>query len=116
MNKRETGSNYEIMAQEYLEEQGFRILERNFRSRSAEIDLVAAEGRYLVFVEVKQRSTGRHGNGLAAVDDRKQRRICRAARYYLYRNRIPDGTPVRFDVVSIDAGRFRLIRNAFLLK
>jgi len=113
MNKREEGSSYERKAQKFLEEQGFRILARNFRSRSAEIDLIAREGRYLVFVEVKERSGLRRGLGKEAVDERKQRNICEAARWYLYRFRIPEDTPVRFDVVSIDRGRITLIRNAF---
>ena len=113
MNKRKAGDCYEVLAQQYLEENGFRILTRNFRSRSAEIDLVAIEGRYLVFLEVKQRSSSRRGLGKEAVDYRKQRRICQAARWYLYRYKIPEETPVRFDVVSIDGDRITLIRNAF---
>lgn len=116
MNKREEGSRYEAKAERYLLKHGFRILERNFRCRSAEVDLVAAEGKYLVFVEVKQRSSARYGAGAEAVNAVKQRRICRAARYYLYVHRMPENTPVRFDVVSIDAGRIRLIRGAFQMK
>ncbi len=113
MNKRAAGSGYEMLAMQYLEAQGYQILERNFRSSSAEIDIVAEEGRYLVFAEVKQRSTGRRGSGRDAVDERKQKRICRAARWYMFKNRLSDETPVRFDVVSIDAGRITLVRNAF---
>ena len=113
VNKRTAGSGYEALAAHYLEEKGYQILERNFRSSSAEIDIVAQEGRYLVFAEVKQRSTCRRGSGRDAVDERKQKRICRAARWYMYRRRLSDETPVRFDVVSIDAGRITLVRNAF---
>ena len=114
MNNREAGSRYETQAEQFLKAQGFHILARNYRCRRAEIDLIAAEGRYLVFVEVKQRSTARCGYGLESVDSAKQRRICLAAGHYLYRNRIPEDTPVRFDVVSIDEGRMTLVRNAFL--
>lgn len=113
MNKRRSGTRYEKLAEEYLTEQGYRILASNFRSRYAEVDLVAAEGKYLVFVEVKQRSTPSRGTGAEAVDLRKQARICSAADYYLKRYHIAADIPVRFDVVTVDCGRIRLIRNAF---
>lgn len=113
MNKREEGTRFEKQALEYLKEQGYRILTTNFRSYRAEIDLIAREGKYLVFVEVKERSTMSMGHGFEAVDGRKQARICQAAQYYLKRYHIDPQMPVRFDVVSIDRGRIRLIRNAF---
>ena len=113
MNNRETGRNYEDAAANYLEQKGYRIIARNFRSRSAEIDIVALDGRYLVFAEVKQRTSARRGYGSQAVDLRKQRRICQAAAWYMHRYRCPAGTPVRFDVVSIDGSRITLLRNAF---
>ncbi len=116
MNKRIQGSLYEKVASEYLEKQGYRVLERNFRSRMAEIDIVAREGRYLVFVEVKQRSGKKSGWGCEAVDYGKQKRICQAASFYLFSRHVPDHTPVRFDVISIDNGRIRLIRNAFFYR
>ena len=116
LNKRKEGARYEKLARTYLKTQGYSILESNFRSRHAEIDVVAREGKYLVFVEVKQRSTWSLGLGAEAVDGRKQARICMAARYYLYKNHVDPHTPVRFDVVSIDRGQIRLIRDAFLYR
>ena len=116
LNKRKEGARYEKLAQEYLKAIGYEILESNFRSRYAEIDVVAREGKYLVFVEVKQRSTRALGLGSEAVDGRKQFRISMAARYYLYKNHADPETPVRFDVVSVDRGQIRLIRNAFLYR
>lgn len=113
MNKRTEGTRFERIAGAYLKEEGYRILEENFRCRYAEIDLVCRDGRYLVFVEVKARSALSKGMGYEAVDWRKQRRICLAARVYLKRYRVDPSAPVRFDVVSIDNGRIRLIRNAF---
>ena len=113
MNKRETGSSYEDLAARYLEDNGYRILGRNFRSRTAEVDIVAMEGRYLVFAEVKQRTTSRRGSGAESVNIRKQRRICRAAGWYMLKYRVPAGTPVRFDVVSIDGEKITLLKNAF---
>ena len=70
MNKRTEGTRFERVAEEYLKEQGYRILMRNFRCRQAEIDLVAREGKYLVFVEVKERSSTARGYGYESVDRR----------------------------------------------
>ena len=113
MNKRETGSSYEDLAARYLEDNGYRILGRNFRSRTAEVDIIAMDGRYLVFAEVKQRTTSRRGSGAESVNIIKQRRICRAAGWYMLKYRVPAGTPMRFDVVSIDGEKITLLKNAF---
>lgn len=114
MNKREIGSRSEKSVGEFLTRQGYRILQYNFRCRSAEIDIVAREGRYLVFVEVKWRSSDRNGAPEEAVDVCKQRRILKAALYYMVRFRVPEGTPVRFDVAAVEHGKVHLIRNAFM--
>ena len=116
MNKRTEGFRFEELAGEYLKQQGYQILCRNFRSTQAEIDIIAREGKYLVFIEVKQRSSAAMGMGSESVDVRKQRRICMAARFYLRKYHIDPEMPVRFDVVSIDQGRIRLIRNAFMYR
>ena len=116
MNRRTEGARYENLAQDYLKKLGYRIIGKNFRCRMAEIDLIAREGKYLVFVEVKERSSQSRGYGSEAVNIRKQERICAAARFYLYRFHIDPLTPVRFDVVTVDCGRIRLIRNAFLYR
>lgn len=113
MNKRTEGTRFEKLARVYLEQEGFRIIGENYRCKAAEIDLIAREGKYLVFVEVKERSNKTMGAGCEAVDSRKQVRICLAARFYLKRYHIDPQMPVRFDVVSIDSGNIRLIRNAF---
>ena len=112
INKRKTGSRYEKQAAAFLEKQGVRILERNFFCRSGEIDLVARDGNYLVFVEVKYRATAVSGEAAAAVDIRKQRRISRAAQFYLLRYGYGE-PPCRFDVVAIDGEEIHWIRNAF---
>ena len=116
MNKRREGTRFEKLAGEYLTRQGYQILAANYRCPGAEADLIAREGKYLVFVEVKERSGRSMGFGFEAVNTKKQRRICRAARFYLRRMHVDPMMPVRFDVVSIDGGRFRLIRNAFLYR
>ena len=113
MNKRKKGTAYETLACKLLAKEGYIILERNFRSGRAEIDIVAREGKYLVFVEVKARASRSCGYGMEAVSFRKQERILGAARYYMLRRHISPAVPVRFDVVSVDGGRARLVRNAF---
>ena len=113
MNKRVTGSRYEDYAAAYLEEQGYEILEKNYRWRGGEIDLVGRDGGCLVFVEVKYRRDSRLGAPEEAVDSRKQRRIARTAACYLACRGLDSDTPCRFDVVAVEGKQVRLIRNAF---
>ena len=113
MNTREEGSRKEEEAAAYLEAAGFEILEKNFRSRQGELDIVAREGRYLVFVEVKYRHSGRSGDPAEAVNARKQQRMISTARYYLKTRGLPADTPCRFDVVGIEGDAVRLLQNAF---
>ena len=68
MNKRQTGSHYEETAAAFLTSKGYRVLERNFRCRQGEIDLICRHGRYLVFAEVKYRSGLTMGSPAEAVD------------------------------------------------
>ena len=90
----------EDLAARHLERRGFRILERGFRTRDGEIDLVAADGDTVVFVEVKARSGSACGRPAEAVDGRKQRRLLRAARVWLHRHGATEA-PCRFDVVEV---------------
>lgn len=112
-NKRTTGSCYETKAAAFLTGQGFELLEQNFYCRQGEIDIIAKDGRYLVFVEVKYRKDGMSGDPAEAVDERKQRRILHAARYYLLSHGYPEDTACRFDVVAILGEEIRLYRDAF---
>lgn len=113
MNKRETGTFYEKQAADYLKSRGYKILRHSYRCRFGEIDLVAQDGAYLVFVEVKYRKGRTMGEGYCAVDVRKQRRICGTATWYLMEQHLPDTTPCRFDVVSVDGREILLIQDAF---
>lgn len=115
MNKRRIGAKYEQKAVEYLETKGYRILERNYRCRQGEIDLIALHENYLVFVEVKYRSDARRGYGSEAVNVQKQRRIIRAASWYMIREHIPPDQPCRFDVLSFLGEHATLIQDAFEL-
>ena len=102
-NLRKTGREMEDLAAEYLSSRGIRILERNFRSREAEIDIIGQQEETLVFVEVKARKAGeKSGSGLEAVGAAKQKRICRCADFYMHEKGIdPFSTGIRFDVIAV---------------
>ena len=114
-NQREKGAYWEQKAGAYLESIGYEILEYNYRCRMGEIDIVARQGGYLVFVEVKYRRDGQTGDPLEAVDRAKQRRISRTAQYYCLTHGYGETTPCRFDVAAVlgTDGEVRLVRNAF---
>ena len=97
----------------FLKTQGYQILERNYRCKKGEIDLIAREGQYLVFVEVKYRSTNESGLPEEAVDLRKQRQISRVAAWYLTEKGLDIYTPCRFDVVAIEGEEIRLPESTF---
>ena len=112
-NKRQTGSSYEKIAAAYFIQQGLEIMEYNYRNRRAEIDLIVRDHDYLVFVEVKYRSSLRHGDPAESVDVKKQARIRHAARHYLYSTQQSEDLPCRFDVISILEGEITWYKNAF---
>lgn len=99
-NTRKIGNAYEEIAAKYLVNKGYNILERNFRTRYSEIDIIAKDGETYVFCEVKYRSSNRFGSPLDAVDIRKQKRISKAAIYYCMVKRIYN-KPCRFDVIAV---------------
>jgi putative endonuclease len=97
-----SGESGEALACAYLHSIGLEILERNFRCRSGEVDIVARErDGTVVFVEVKERRGGSHGAGFEAVTFGKRRRVIRAARLYAMAHGLSE-SGLRFDVVSID--------------
>jgi putative endonuclease len=110
------GAEGERAAEKYLRRQKYTILERNYRCPLGEIDLIALDGKTVVFVEVKTRTGERHGSPLEAVDARKQRQIARVAQSFLLRHRLQN-RDARFDVVGVswDGTRIvcELVRNAF---
>ena len=112
-NKRKIGAHYETLTADLLEKSGMTVLERNFRCRSGEIDIIAKDGNCLVFVEVKYRRTETAGSALDAIDRKKAARIRRAAAFYLSSRRYPENTLCRFDAAGIDGDRITYIKNAF---
>lgn len=108
------GQQGENRALEYLTEQGLKLIERNYRCRLGELDLIMRDGECVVIVEVRQRTRGDYGGALASISPAKQRRIIQAARHLLMIKPALAEAPVRFDVVGIDPqGRTRWIRDAF---
>ena len=95
------GEQAENTAAGWLTAMGLVILQRNFRCRCGEIDIIAREGEVLVFVEVRLRSHPGFAGAHASVDPRKQRRLIRAAQVYLQRHPRWAGNPCRFDVIGL---------------
>lgn len=98
---REIGNEGEDLAAAYLESKGYMILERNYHFEHAEVDIVAYDNATcIVFVEVKKRATNYFGEPEEYVDDKKLENIYKAAEAWIYERKM-DGSPVRFDVISI---------------
>lgn len=101
LNRKAIGSDGEKKAIVFLENQGFRILERNYRSKVGEIDIIALRDSLISFVEVKTRRSNDYGSPEEAVNKKKRRRIIRAAKYYLISHNLYDKKDVRFDVLAL---------------
>jgi len=115
----ELGKQGEATAEQYLQQKGYEIIERNFHSQQGEIDLIAKEGDFLVFVEVKSYSFRSYGSPVGAVRKAKKQSIIHAARTYLYKKSIKN-TNCRFDVVAIyrrydGSTAIELYKNAFMV-
>ncbi|HEX3979573.1 MAG TPA: YraN family protein, partial [Acidimicrobiales bacterium] len=114
--RRALGSAGEAEAVRWYEDQGYEVLERNWRRREGEIDLIARRATTVVFCEVKTRTSDRFGTGAEAVLPAKQRRIRRLAARWLSELTPAVGrarVEVRFDVVCITAGQVEVIEDAF---
>jgi putative endonuclease len=116
---RALGDDYENKAAALIEDSGLRLLERNFRGKTGEIDIVALDGAQLVFVEVRARSNRFFNSAAGSIDPRKQRRIVRTAQLFLQCRPQWDDMPCRFDVIAFEPPqsgthpRIRWIRGAF---
>jgi putative endonuclease len=115
MDKKSFGKQGEDLAVEYLEEEGYQILERNWSFRHVEVDIIAKFHEFLVIVEVKTRKGNSWGEPYTAVDYRKQRSLIFAAERYIFSHHLD--LEVRFDIVSIilDGNRTALehVKEAF---
>jgi len=111
------GDRGEGAACEFLKEKGYEILERNYRCKIGEIDVIGRRKERLAFIEVKTRTSGQFGTPQEAVDLKKQEKIFRLAQWYLKEKKF-EGAPIAFDVVAVlwEEGRtpeIRLIEDAF---
>ena len=113
MNRRERGSRYEELAADYLEHSHMHVIARNFRCRFGEIDLIARDGRTLVFVEVKYRTDAASGMPEEALSLSKKRTISKTADFYRVRYKIRSDIPCRFDVIAFEGDALRHYKNAF---
>jgi len=115
--RQQTGQWAEAIVHEYLCEQGLRSVERNFRCKTGEIDLIMWHGLYLVFVEVRYRASQRYGGAIASINARKQAKLLQTAQYYLLKHPRLQNALCRFDTVlvsgSVDAPQIEWLQNAF---
>jgi len=109
------GAEAEAAACDHLQQQGLTLIERNYRCRQGEIDLIMRAAKCLVFVEVRYRASSRFGSSAESVDWRKQGKLINAANHYLQRH--SHHGPSRFDVVAVTSHQEQLrlewIRDAF---
>ena len=115
--KQAFGKKGEEIAVEYLENNSYKIIEKNFSCRQGEIDIIAYDliANELVFVEVKSRNNFSYGSPSDSVNFNKQKHIIKVAEFYVFKNNICD-VAIRFDVVEIFGEQFEIIhiKQAFV--
>lgn len=99
---REFGEQMENIALQYLQNQGLRLLERNFQCYSGEIDLIMRDRIQVIFVEVRHRAHAKYGSALESITPAKIQKVTKAATYYLQRKKWLYTVSSRFDVVAMD--------------
>lgn len=112
--KRRLGFWGERKSVRFLKRNGYKILQRNFKCKLGEIDVIAQKGGVIAFVEVKTRTTDYFGQPNEAVDSTRRKRYINAANRFLFVNRLrPSDYVLRFDVIEIMKGKLNHIENAF---
>lgn len=101
-----TGKKGEDMAEKYLLENGYEILERNFSCRQGEIDIIAKENKEIVFIEVKTRTNKKYGEPIEAVTYIKIKHLMKSIEYYLYIRNLEDSF-IRIDVIEIYQSKYK---------
>lgn len=112
-NSKRIGDQYEEEAVTFLKSLGYEIIVRNYRCRMGEIDIIAKKDQYLCFIEVKYRCQSDQGGPFAAVNWKKQKKICKVSTHYMLEEGILDNTPCRYDIVGITPENIELMQNAF---
>ncbi|MCD4670372.1 MAG: YraN family protein [Actinomycetia bacterium] len=109
-NNKKIGTLGEAVAESYLKEKGYQILQKNYSVVTGEIDIIAEKDDTVVFVEVKTRTTQQYGRPEESINNVKVNRIRKVAQYFLKRYDYTQDHDIRFDIVSILADRKRLER------
>ena len=107
--RQRTGDAAEDQALEHLQRQGLRLVERNFRCKGGEIDLILRDGATVVFVEVRARANAAFGGAVTSVTPAKQRRLLVAAQVWLQGQR--ELPACRFDVIAVEGGQLQWLRD-----
>jgi putative endonuclease len=103
--KRKVGDEKERLAEDFLLQQGFSLIERNFFCKMGEIDLIMKDQDYLVFIEVRYRDSQEFGGALASITASKQKKLRRTAEFYLIQAFGNTPPPCRFDVIAIEGNK-----------
>ena len=107
------GACKEELAERHLSRHGYEIIDRNWRGGGGEIDRIAWEEGTLVFIEIRSRKSGHHGEPAETVSPKKQAHLVRAASVYLQGLPTIEPPPIRFDVVSVLGRSIKIIQDAF---
>lgn len=109
------GHSAEEKACRHLTKHGLKLVERNFRCKLGEIDLIMRDTQHLVFVEVRARNNTQYGNSAESVTTQKQKKLIKAALFYLQTKQLIETTACRFDIVAFDLQSQQLdwIQDAF---
>ena len=104
----------EKKAAEFLRKQGIKVIEQNYKNVFGEIDIIAKDGEYTAFIEVKTRTTDEFGAPIEAVDNRKRQKYIRIAKLYALEKGLTDA-PMRFDVIEVEEQKINHVKDAFSL-
>ena len=111
------GRAAEQAACNFLTSKDFRLVERNYRCRYGEIDLIMKDSKYLVFVEVRARKHTHYGGGIGSITSTKRHKLIKTATHYLISHQSYDKIPCRFDVIGVkptqESWDMEWIKNAF---
>ena len=113
MTTRFLGAHYEQQALNYLQQKGCCLIAKNFNCRMGEVDLICSEQTALLFIEVRYRQQKAYGSALESVNFYKQKKIKKAAQYFLLAHPQFQNLFMRFDVVAIDDKEINWIQGAF---
>lgn len=113
--RKKLGISGETIACDFLKKHGYTIIERNYRIRGGEIDIIAKDGDTLVFVEVKTRTTNQYGLPEEAITSAKIAFLVRASQFYVYAHK-QENVPQRLDAIVINLGPYNAINRIELIK